>query len=166
MRTWNRTETSAEQPRKGLDSILELDRHPGDGTFEVVVPYIGSELTGRVMERAAVLAAGVNVVLKLVAVYVAPYPADLECPAAMQEHLTSRLTELRDRSTLPSSVQLVVARDRGEALCRVLPPVSTVLLGSRRRRVGYARGAPGPRVDSSGPSSVVDSFRVGDMRHA
>jgi hypothetical protein len=85
------------------------------------------------MGRAAVLAAGLNVVLKLVAVYVAPYPADLDCPAAMQEHLTSRLTELAERSTLPSSVQLVVARDRGEGLRQVLPPVSTVLLGSRRR---------------------------------
>ena len=94
MRTWNRTETLADQLRKGPDSILEPDCHPCGGTFEVVVPYIGSELTGRVMERAAVLAAGLNVVLKLVAVYVAPYPADLDCPAAIQEHLTSRLTEL------------------------------------------------------------------------
>ena len=133
MRTWNRTETSADQPRKGPDSILEPGRHLGGGTFEVVVPYIGSELTGRVMGRAAVLAAGLNVVLKLVAVYVAPYPADLDCPAAMEEHLSSRLAELRERSTLPSSVQLVVARDRGEGLGQVLPPVSTVLLGSRRR---------------------------------
>jgi hypothetical protein len=81
------------------------------------------------MERAAVLAVGLNVALKLVAVYVAPYPADLDCPAAMEEHLTARLAELAERSTLPSSVELVVARDRGE----VLPPGSTVLLGSRRR---------------------------------
>ncbi|MDE3159116.1 MAG: hypothetical protein KGM92_10140 [Acidobacteriota bacterium] len=85
------------------------------------------------MERAAVLAAGLNVALKLVAVYVAPYPADLDCPAATKEHLTSRLTELRERSTLPSSVELVVARDRSEGLRQVLPPGSTVLLGSRRR---------------------------------
>src|SRR6516225_9307160 len=84
MRTWNRSETLADQLRKGPDSILEPDCHPCGGTFEVVVPYIGSELTGRVMERAAVLAAGLNVVLKLVAVYVAPYPADLDCPAAMR----------------------------------------------------------------------------------
>ena len=84
MRTWNRTETLADQLRKGPDSILEPDCHPCGGTFEVVVPYIGSELTGRAMERAAVLAAGLNVVLRLVAVYVAPYPADLDCPAAMR----------------------------------------------------------------------------------
>ena len=133
MRTWNRTETSADQSCKGFDSILAPDRHPCARTLEIVVPYIGSELTGRVMERAAVLAAGLNVVLKLVAVYVAPYPADLDCPAAMEEHLSSRLAELRERSTLPSSVELVVARDRGEGLRQVLPPVSTVLLGSRRR---------------------------------
>lgn len=133
MRTWNRTETSAEQPRKGFDWILAPDRQPCARTLEIVVPYIGSELTGRVMERAAVLAAGLNVALKLVAVYVAPYPADLDCPAATKEHLTSRLTELRERSSLPSSVELVVARDRSEGLRQVLPPGSTVLLGSRRR---------------------------------
>jgi K+-sensing histidine kinase KdpD len=133
MRTWNRTETSVDQPRKGFDWILEPDRHPCAGTLEIVVPYIGSELTGKVMERAAVLAAGLNVALKLVAVYVAPYPADLDCPTAMEEHLTARLAELAERSTLHSSVELVVARDRGEGLRQVLPPVSTVLLGSRRR---------------------------------
>ena len=133
MRTWNRTEASADQPRKGFDWTLEPDRHPCAGTLEIVVPYIGSELTGQVMERAAVLAAGLNVALKLVAVYVAPYPADLDCPGAMEEHLTARLAELAERSTLPSSVELVVARDRGEGLRQVLPPMSTVLLGTRRR---------------------------------
>lgn len=133
MRTSNRTETSAEQPRKGFDWILGPDRHPCARALEIVVPYIGSELTGRVMERAAVLAAGLDVALKLVAVYVAPYPADLDCPAATKEHLTSRLMELGERSTLPSSVELVVARERSEGLRQVLPPGSTVLLGSRSR---------------------------------
>ena len=132
MRAWNRTETSADQPRKGFDWILAPD-HSCAGTLGIVVPYIGSELTGKVMERATVLAAGLNVVLKLVAVYVAPYPADLDCPAAMEEHLSSRLAELAQRSTLPSSVELVVARDRSDGLRQVLPPGSTVLLGSRRR---------------------------------
>ena len=133
MRTWNRTETSAGEPHNSPDSILQPDCHPCGGTLEVVVPYIGSELTGRVIQRAAVLAAGLNVVLRLVAVYVAPYPADLDCPSAMKQHLTSRLTELAARSRLPTSVELVVARDRVEGLHQVLPPASEVLLGSRRR---------------------------------
>ena len=38
--------------------------------------------------------------------------------------------------------------------------------GKPEALVAYARGAPGARVDSPGPSCVVDSFRVGDIRHA
>lgn len=157
MRTWNRTETSAEQPRKGFDWILAPDRHPCARTLEIVVPYIGSELTGRVMERAAVLAAGLNVALKLVAVYVAPYPADLDCPAATKEHLTSRLTEL---------IQLALigrAGRRSRSQRRSSSSSATWVhgvAGKPEALVAYARGAPGARVDSPGPSCVVDSFRV------
>ncbi|MBZ5575282.1 MAG: hypothetical protein LAP40_01825 [Acidobacteriia bacterium] len=109
------------------------DRPEDAGSFEVVVPYTSPEITALVVEQAAVLAAGLNVTLKLVAVYVAPYPADLRCPAAMQEHLTARLAELAGRTHLPSTAHLVVSRDRNEGLRQVLRPASPVLLGSRKR---------------------------------
>ena len=133
METWNRTEASGGEHCWEPESPLQLNRPEDAGTFEVVVPYTGPEITARVVERAAALAAGLNVALKLVAVYVAPYPADLSCPTAMKEHLTARLTELAERTTLPSSVQLVVSRDRSEGFRQVLRPSSTVLLGSRKR---------------------------------
>jgi hypothetical protein len=103
------------------------------GSLEIVVPYTGPETTAKVVEKAAALAIGLNAMLKLIAVYVAPYPADLSCPAAMQEHLTARLGEIAERTSLPSSVQIVVARDRDAGFRHVLRPESAVLLGSPKR---------------------------------
>lgn len=110
-------------------SILRSEQ----GAFEVVVPYSGREVTAQVMSRAAAFAAGLNVTLKLVAVYVAPYPAELRCPLAMQEHLGARLAELAQRTSLPSSAHLIVSRDRKEGLLQALAPASAVLLGSPKR---------------------------------
>lgn len=87
----------------------------------------------KVVQKAVALAIGLNATLKLVAVYIAPYPADLSCPAAMQEHLTALLTEIAERTDLPSSVQIVVARDRDAGFRHILRPESAVLLGSFRR---------------------------------
>jgi hypothetical protein len=114
-------------------SLKPVQPFDAAGTLEVVVPYTSPEMTEKVAERAAALSAGLNVLLKLVAVYVAPYPAELRCPAAMERHLTARLTELAERTSLPSCVDLVVSRDRAEGFRQVLPPGSAVLLGSRKR---------------------------------
>jgi hypothetical protein len=105
----------------------------GAGTLEVVVPYTRPAVTARVVESAAVLTAGLDVRLKFVAVYVAPYPAELRCPAAMEQHLTAQLTELAERTTLPSCLHLVVSRDRSDGFREVLRPGSVVLMGSRKR---------------------------------
>ncbi len=102
-------------------------------SLEIVVPYTGLELTARVVERADTLAKGLNVNLKFVAVYVAPYPADLVCPAAMQEHLTGRVNEIAERTNLPSSAHVVAARDRDTGFRHVLRPASAVLMGSPKR---------------------------------
>lgn len=106
------------------------------GPLEVVVPYTTPEITARVVESAAALTAGLDVKLKFVAVYVAPYPAELRCPAAMEQHLTARLTELAERTTLPSCLHLVVSRDRSEGFRETLRPGSVVLMGSCKRPCG------------------------------
>lgn len=103
------------------------------GTLEIVVPYSSPEMTAKVVERAAALSAGLNVILRLVAVYVAPYPTELRCPAAMERHLTAHLTELTERTSLPACVHIVVARERVEGFRQVLRPGSAVLLGSLKR---------------------------------
>lgn len=122
-----------EKRRLAADGAAEItERIGGAGTLEVVVPYTTPELTARVVESAARLTAGLDVRLKFVAVYVAPYPTELRCPAAMERHLTARLTELAERTTLPSCLHLVVSRDRSEGFREILRPGSVVLMGSRK----------------------------------
>ena len=111
--------------------VPETAQH--EGSFEIVVPYTDLKITPKVVEKAAALAKGLNAVLKLVAVYVAPYPADLSCPTSVTEHLISRLTESAEKTTLPASVHLVVARDRDAGFAHALRPASAILLGSPRR---------------------------------
>ena len=113
-------------------SLKPAQQFDDAGTLEIVVPYSSPEMTAKVVDRAAALSAGLNVILKLVAVYVAPYPTELRCPAATERHLTARLTELAERTSLPACVEILVARDRVEAFRQVLRPGSAVLLGSRK----------------------------------
>lgn len=116
----------------GSIQVFEPPRHAA-GSLEIVVPYTGLEITARVVEKAATLCTGLNATLKLVAVYVAPYPADLVCPAAMEEHLRDCLTKIAGCTRLPSNLQIVVARNRDEGFRFVLRPASAVLIGTVKR---------------------------------
>ncbi len=114
-------------------SIKPARQFDAAAAIEIVVPYTSPQITAQVVEGAAGLSAGLNVILKIVAVHVVPYPAELRCPAAMAQHLTARLAELAGRTNLPACTQIVVSRDRDEGFRQILPPGSAVLLGSRKR---------------------------------
>jgi hypothetical protein len=98
------------------------------GSLEIVVPYTSDEMTAKVILAATTMTRGLDATLKLVAVYVAPYPAELRCPAAVERHLTGRLTGLASRTSLPACVHIVVSRDRGEGFRQILRPGSAVRL--------------------------------------
>ena len=100
------------------------------GALDVAVIFTSPEITAKVLKRAAEFASGLNASVKLVAVYVAPYPADLSCPTALQDHLKNHLSRLAEQSELPATVELVVARSREEGYRCALPQSSTVLLGA------------------------------------
>src|SRR5262249_1762354 len=117
--------------KRDLPRVAEPPEHTG--TLDLVVPFTTPETTAKVVKRAAEFAGGLNASLKLIAIYVAPYPAELRCPTAMQEHLTKRLSHLAGQSDLPVTIELVVARSRDEGYRRALPQPSTVLLGARKR---------------------------------
>ena len=131
MRTTNHT--GQERSELPGASLQQTAQSADSGIMEIVVPYASPEITAKVVECAAALSRGLTVTLKLVAVYVAPYPAELRCPASMERYLTARLSELAERTNLPCRVHLVVSRDRSEGFRQVLRLGSTVLLGSRKR---------------------------------
>jgi hypothetical protein len=122
--------------------------------IEIAVPYTQPDLTRRVMERATVLAHGLDARISVLAVHAAPYPAPLGCPSAVHAFLVERLVELCAKSPLPAEARIVVARSFYEGLRRALKPESIVLLPCRKRfwrtpeqRLARALAADGHRVN-------------------
>jgi hypothetical protein len=104
-----------------------------ESQFEVTIPYTEPDVTRAVLERAAVLAAGLHVRIRLLAVHAAPYPAPLGCPSAVHAFLVERLVELCAMSPLPADPRIVVARDLFEGFRHAVKPDSIVLLATRKR---------------------------------
>jgi hypothetical protein len=117
---------------------LEIDpgaldaNRAGEEELEVVVPYTEWSLTDAVLKRAAVMTAGLNARLTLVAVHTVPYPCQFECPASVHAHLVEQLVDLASRCSLPVQPHVVLARSREEGFRYLLNPGSTVLVGSRK----------------------------------
>jgi hypothetical protein len=102
------------------------------GELELVVPYTGPETTGAALERAAVLTAGLDARVLLVAVHTLPYPVPFVCPSLVHAHLVEQLLELASHCALPVQPQVILARDRMEGFRYALKPGSTVLLATQR----------------------------------
>jgi hypothetical protein len=109
-----------------------LDAASDGSELEIVVPYSEPSITAATLRRAAVLTAGLNARVSLLAVHTLPYPAPFVCPALAHAHLVEQLTELAAESELAVQPQVVLARDRVEGFRFALEPASTVLVGSRK----------------------------------
>ena len=125
-----------------------------ESSLEIDVLYTQPDLTRRVMERARVLAHGLDARITVLAVHVAPYPAPLGCPSAVHAFLVEHLLELCANSPLPADARIVVARSSHEGFRRALKPESIVLLATRKRfwrtpeqRLARALAADGHRVN-------------------
>jgi len=121
-----------------MQSRGELRIDPGQlgtdafsGELELVVPYTDPSLTRALLRKAAVLTAGLQAHISLVAVHAVPFPADFHCPESVHAFLVDQLTELAAGCPLPVSPQVVLARSHQEGFRYALRPESTVLVGSR-----------------------------------
>lgn len=117
---------------------LRIDPPPLNGVsrptpFEIVIPYTEWVLGVAAMERAALFAAKLPALVRLVAVHTVPYPMQFGCPAAVHAHLVEQLVDLASMSDLPAQPQVVLARSRKEGFRCALPAGSAVLIASRRR---------------------------------
>jgi hypothetical protein len=101
----------------------------------MVVPYTGPETTAAALERAAVLTAGLDARVLLIAVHTLPYPVPFVCPALVHAHLVEQLMELASHSPLAVEPQVILTRDRMEGFRYALRPGSTVLIASRRHHI-------------------------------
>jgi hypothetical protein len=103
------------------------------GELELAVPFTGLETTAAVLQRAAVLTAGLHARILLVAVHTLPYPLPFVCPSMVHAHLVEQLLELASHCPLAVETQVVLARYRLEGFRYALKPGSTVLVATRRR---------------------------------
>lgn len=101
----------------------------------LVVPYTGPETTAAALERAAVLTAGLDARVQLIAVHTLPYPVPFVCPALVHAHLVEQLMELASHSSLAVEPQVILARDRMEGFRYAMKPGSTVLVASRKHHI-------------------------------
>jgi hypothetical protein len=101
--------------------------------IELSVLYTEPALTEALLLRTAILTAGLDARIHLVAVHTVPYPADFECPSAVHAHLVDQLVELASRCPLQVNPVVVLARSRAEGFAFALERESTVLVASRRR---------------------------------
>ena len=109
-----------------------LESAPSQRQLEIVVPYTEWALAEAVLQRAAALAAGLDVRVRLVAVHSVPYAASYGCPAVVHAHLVEQLTDLASRCQFPVEAQVVMSRGWLEGFEFAMRPDSTVLVGSRK----------------------------------
>jgi hypothetical protein len=121
-----------------IDPVCLTAREAG-AELALVVPYTGPETTAVALERAAVLTAGLDARVLLVAVHTLPYPVPFVCPALVHAHLVEQLMELASHCALAVEPQVILARDRMEGFRYALKPGSTVLLASRRSPLWQTR---------------------------
>lgn len=103
----------------------------GASELEIVIPHTEWRLTVAVLQRAAALAAGLNVRIQLVAVHVSAYPAAIGCPTLVHARLVRQLVELSETCSLPVNPLVVMARYWDEGFRYAMKPNSTALIGTR-----------------------------------
>ena len=111
----------------------ELEPFGPREAIEIVIPYTEWLLGRAALDRAAVLAARISTMVRLIAVHTVPYPQPFGCPAVVHAHLVEQLVDLASRSPLKVQPQVVLARNREEGFRSALSAESTVLLAARRR---------------------------------
>lgn len=111
----------------------ELETFGPREAIEIVIPYTEWSLGLAAMDRAAVLAARLSAMVRLIAVHTVPYPMQFRCPALVHAYLVEQLVDLASRSPLMVQPQVVLARSLGEGFRAAMPAESTVLVAARRR---------------------------------
>ncbi|MGA2135850.1 MAG: hypothetical protein ABSH50_26465 [Bryobacteraceae bacterium] len=108
-------------------------RPAGQPPLEVIVPYNNPALAARALCTAFDLARGFEAVVTLIAVYVLPYPAQLECQEGIRQRLEAELTRVVHAVPAAVRVKLVFARSREDAYLGLLPRRSMVVMAAPDR---------------------------------
>ncbi|MGA2740899.1 MAG: hypothetical protein ABSG65_26105 [Bryobacteraceae bacterium] len=127
--------------------------------LDVVVPYTDPALTARALAAATELARGFEAAVTLMAVYVVPFRAPLECQDGIRKRLEADLTAVARTIPVSVSVKLVFARSREEAYLRMLGRQSLVVIGARNRPWPTPETRLARRLTAGGHSVAVVKVR-------
>src|SRR5262252_1302535 len=105
---------------------------PAVPDLQGVIPFKTPQLTRAALKHAARFAQDLNARVRLIDIHVVPYGVPLDRPTVSPKHLTRRLRELGQESTVPVFGEVVYARDWEQGLRRSLAPGSLVLMGIKR----------------------------------
>ena len=122
-----------EETLRGQGSKLASDfAVAAVSNLQIVIPHKTPQLTRAALKYAASLTDDLNARIRLIDVHIVPYGVPLDEPTVHPRHLTRRLRQLAQESTMPVSAEVVYARDWEQGLRRVLAPSSLVLLAIKR----------------------------------
>jgi len=104
-----------------------------DQKLNIAVVFTSVASTLAALKEAGNLASSLSARIKLVVPQVVPYPLPLETPPVRQEFNENRFRVIASESPVETSVQIILCRDRFEALTSALKPGSIVALGGKKR---------------------------------
>lgn len=122
-----------EPSRSAYSSKITNDLAPAAiSSLHIVIPHRTPQLTRESLKYAANFVDDLDVRVRLVDVHVVPYGVPLDRPTVNPKHLTRKLRQLAQESTVPISAEVVFARDWEQGFRRSLAPGSLVLMAIKR----------------------------------
>ena len=101
--------------------------------LSVTVVFTGVSATLAALRRAGELAGDLGTAIRVFDVHVVPYPLPLSEPATDRAHLARRFQTLAGNGPVETTFEILLCRDRVEALRGALAPGSLVVIGAKGR---------------------------------
>jgi hypothetical protein len=106
---------------------------PHGRPLQLIVPFTNPALTAKSLAAAVEFSRGFQAAVTLVAVYIVPYPAPLECREGIRNCLEAHLTAVARAIPAETRVELIFARDQEDAYRGLLDRKALIVIGSERR---------------------------------
>ena len=123
-------------------------------TMEIVVLHTTIAETLAALKAAAHLAQGLSARIRLLVLEVVPYPLPLDHPDVTLPFTHRRFRTLAENTSIETTVDLHLVRDRKKLLESILEPHSVVVMGAHRRWWPTATSRLAKRLERAGHQVV------------
>jgi hypothetical protein len=123
-------------------------------TMEIVVLHTTITETLQALKAAAHLAHGLSARIRLLVLEVVPYPLPLDHPSVTLPFTHRRFRTLAENTSVETTVDIHLVRDRERTLSSILEPHSVVVMGAHRAWWPTANRRLAKRLERSGHQVV------------